>query len=107
MNENGSTSKDFHSYCNNKGPTLSLIKTTKNRIFGGFTPLEWNKNKNYLTDESGKTFIFSLDLMKKYDMIDKERLAINCSQIYGPCFGARDFSSGKNMKNPPSSFKNS
>ena len=89
MKENGNDSDDFHKFCDNKGPTLILIKTTKNRIFGGFTPLEWNKNKSYLTDESGKTFIFSLDLMKKYDMIDKGNKAILNNE--GPWFGDCDF----------------
>ena len=30
MSENGNKSEDFHKYCDNKGPTLTLIKTTKN-----------------------------------------------------------------------------
>ena len=40
MSINGSTSKDFHKYCDNKGPTLTIVKTTKNKIFGGY-PLNW------------------------------------------------------------------
>ena len=36
--------------------------------------------------------------MKKYDIINKKILAIQCNEIYGPCFGARDFSIEKNMK---------
>jgi len=39
MSKNGNDSDDFHKYCDNKGPTLTLIKTEKNQIFGGFTPL--------------------------------------------------------------------
>ena len=27
----------FHQYCDNKGPTLSVIKSDSNRIFGGYT----------------------------------------------------------------------
>ena len=42
MNSNGTRSEDFHRYCDNKGPTLTLVKTTKNKIFGGFTPLDWD-----------------------------------------------------------------
>ena len=33
MSQNGSSSNDFHNYCDNKGPTLTIIKTNKNRIF--------------------------------------------------------------------------
>ena len=41
----------FHSYNNFykdydiNGPSLILIKTTPNMIFGGFTPLNWNINE--------------------------------------------------------------
>jgi len=77
MNKNGSNSNDFHKYCDNKGPTLTLIKTKKNQIFGGFTPLNWNKgNCDVIKDPSNQTFIFSLDLFKKFDMIDKEKVGI-------------------------------
>ena len=31
MSENGSKSEDFHSIWDNKGPTLTIVKTTKNK----------------------------------------------------------------------------
>ena len=34
MSENGTKSEHFHKYCDNKGPTLTIVKTTKNKIFG-------------------------------------------------------------------------
>ena len=43
---NGSYSEVFHKYCDNKGPTLTLIETENNQIIGGFTPLNWFKEKN-------------------------------------------------------------
>ena len=99
MSENGSTSKDFHNYCNNKVPTLILIKTNKNRIFWRFTPLNWKNDGSYTYDVSNQTFIFSLNLMKKYDMINKKKSAIKLNGInYGPNFGDHDFSLGKNLK---------
>jgi hypothetical protein len=100
MSKNGSSSDDFHEYCDNKGPTLTLIKTKKNQIFGGFTPLNWNKGLcKGIKDPSNQTFIFSLDLFKKFDMIDKEKLAIKNYSSYGPTFGASDIELAKNMKN--------
>ena len=100
MSKNGSNSDDFHIYCDNKGPTLTLIKTKKNQIFGGFTPLDWNKgNSVTIKDPSNQTFIFSLDLFKKFDMIDKEKIAIGHYSEYGLFFGASDIRLEKNMKN--------
>jgi len=97
MSENGSKSKDFHKYCDNKGSTLIIIKTTKNQIFGGFTPLEWNINGGYLKDESNQTFLFSFNLKKKFDMINRNKKAIYNSN-YGPWFGDCDIGLKENMK---------
>ena len=76
MSENGFTSKDFHNYCDNKGSTLILIKTSNDEIIGGFTPLNWESpNKRVQKyDESGLTFLFSLTLNKKFDMIPENYL---------------------------------
>jgi hypothetical protein len=64
MNEKEFRAKDFHHYCDNKGPTLILIKTSNNEIIGGFTPLNWEATtelgKKY--DKLGLTFFFSLTL---------------------------------------------
>ena len=99
MSENGNKSDDFHKYCDNKGPTLTLVKTTKNKIFGGFTPLNW-KNKGYgIKDSSNQTFIFSLNLNKKFNMINQKGDGIYCSSNYGPNFGNCDFDLKENMKN--------
>ena len=98
MTINGNSSLDFHKYCDNKGPTLTLVKTTKNKIFGGFTPLNWENEGGKKFDKSGQTFLFSLNLMKKFDIINKEKLSISCRAEYGPIFGASDFHINSNMK---------
>ena len=99
MSENGTNSKDFHKFCDNKGPTLTLVKTTKNKIFGGFTPLNWDNKGGQLNDDSNQTFIFSLNLIKKYDMINKGGKGIYCSNKWGPDFGADDFGIKEDMNN--------
>ena len=35
------TAKSFHQYCDNKGPTLVLIKSSEGWIFGGYTTQSW------------------------------------------------------------------
>ena len=64
--------KIFINYFDNKGPTLTLIKTTKNKIFGGFSPLSWNNNKGNICDELNQTFIFSLTSKEK-NLIKNQR----------------------------------
>ena len=90
MSENGSSSKDFHKFCDNKGPTLTLIKTTGNAIFGGFTPLNWHQEYKSEYDNKKKTFVFSLNLMEKFELKTSTRDAIFCGDYYGPTFGNCD-----------------
>ncbi len=35
------TAKSFHEYCDNKGPTLVIIKSSRGWIFGGYTTQSW------------------------------------------------------------------
>ena len=105
MEENTSKSEDFHKACDNQGPTLVIIKTKTQRIFGGFTPLDWGKTGGGIKDQSNQTFIFSLNLNKKYDLLKIKDQAINRSSD-GPKFGDCDIKIESNMKNGVS-FANS
>ena len=98
MSKNGSKGSDFHNYCDNQGSTLIIVKTSENKIIGGFTPLNWEKGKGSLLDESGQTFTFSLNLMKKYDLIDQKIQAIYGTTNNGPSLGKGQFELLKNMK---------
>ena len=39
--EHGYTGESFHEYCDNKGPTLVIIKSSRGWIFGGYTTQSW------------------------------------------------------------------
>ena len=39
--EHDYTAKSFHEYCDNKGPTLMIIKSSGGWIFGGYTTQSW------------------------------------------------------------------
>ena len=38
--------KHFHSKCDNKGPTLTVIKCTGGYVFGGYANAAWTSNKD-------------------------------------------------------------
>ena len=40
--EHDYTAKSFHDYCDDKGPTLVIIKSSRGWIFGGYTTQSWN-----------------------------------------------------------------
>jgi DNA gyrase/topoisomerase IV subunit A len=65
----------FYNKCSNISPTLSLIKTKKERKFGGFTFGKWNDKQGILKQTDSEAFLFSLNNMKKYKIL-KPNLAI-------------------------------
>lgn len=60
--EDGDKTSDFHRLCDNRGPTLTIGRTIKGYIFGGFTMVKWDSNSNYKKDPNA--FVFSLNQKK-------------------------------------------
>ena len=88
----GDLSKDFHRYCDERGPTVTLVSSVDGWRFGGFTETNWTANSGPAFHESPKAFIFSLNLMKKYPP-QSGRASILCKYAKGPTFGyGYDFS---------------
>lgn len=81
----GDSSQSFHSYCDNKGPTLVVIKTTKDLIFGGYTSLAWDQCNNYKNDP--KAFLFSVSNLKIYP-VKLQANSMYCNSSYGPTYGS-------------------
>ena len=82
--DHGFAAASFHSNCDNMGPTITIIKTTSNRIFGGFTAANWESSGGFKNDPSA--FLFSVDLGQKYPVTTATH-AIYCNSGYGPTFG--------------------
>ena len=51
------TASSFHAHCDNKGPTLILIKTIQGNIYGGFTTLSWNGSIFFITISSINRYV--------------------------------------------------
>ena len=81
---------NFHRLCDNKGPTLSIILTTKGNIFGGFTSVAWESVGGYVEDPDA--WIFTLKCStnvgpaKLLGNGDGDQIYDHAS--YGPTFGA-------------------
>ena len=45
--EHDYTASSFHEYCENKGPTLTIIKSSEGWIFGGYTSVNWSSDSIY------------------------------------------------------------
>ena len=84
----GEESSKFHSKCDGIKNTITLIKSARNRRFGGFTSESWDTSRKYKDDNT--CFLFSLDKQKIYQ-IKENCKAIACYNGYGPVFGGDDY----------------
>jgi hypothetical protein len=85
----GFAAYSFHSKCDGISNTVTIIKTTSNSVFGGFTSATWTSYGYWTYDPNA--FIFSL---RRSGISNKERLnvtnpyyAIYGHYSYGPTFG--------------------
>ena len=83
---NGDDKNSFHKFCDNIGPSLLVIKTKSNYIFGGYTKENWENvnNTNYKDDNTA--FLFSINNKEKIKVKNSKRAIVNDSN-YGPVFG--------------------
>jgi hypothetical protein len=82
---NGWSPYRFHELCDEKGPTIIIMKSKAGRVFGGFAMQSWDSvTDDYKPDD--KAFIYSIDRQQIYRVIDPQK-ALFCGQYYGPCFG--------------------
>ena len=63
-----------------KGASLTLVRTTNGRIFGGFTSINLCSTDKYNFDI--KSFIFSVNLMQKYPILKNFEFAVFTSYYY-------------------------
>jgi hypothetical protein len=86
----GFQGRTFHNRCDGHPNTISLILSTNNCIFGGFTPVAWSSRNAPAPDPSLKSFIFTLKNPQNLDArIFKQKqadYAIYDFSSYGPSF---------------------
>ena len=85
----GFGAKDFHSKCDGKAKTITIIKNNLNYVFGGYSSVFWSSSSQYIYDQ--KAFIFSLrrdgkSFNDKFK-IKKDYFALVHVSDFGPTFG--------------------
>jgi len=122
----GFASTAFHAKCDNKAPTITVIKAKSGNVFGGFTTVPWGMSNTYRFDKYA--FIFLLRKKeskhkKKKDKPSKKKKkdneppvkwkvtntsnAVYHGSAYGPTFGGGfDFYLCSNCDTAGSSYAN-
>lgn len=63
----GFRASDFHRVCDSRGPTITLIKSEFNNIFGAFTSLSFKSPDEMTAEPDPSAFLFSLTHLTKHD----------------------------------------
>ena len=87
----GFHANSFHSHCNNRGSTITVIRCSNHYIFGGYTASAWTSNDEYQKDN--EAFLFTLTNPHKIPPTKypiksgSTGYAICCKRSYDPVFG--------------------
>ena len=84
---------DFHRFCDNQGPTVTIARSNAGRVFGGYASVSWTSRGKYKADE--KAVIFSIDSEAKYPCLQLEE-ALYHKKRQGPSFGGECLSIAMN-----------
>jgi len=83
----------FHSLCNNKGSTLTVVKATTGYIAGGYASVSWASFGGYFSDSNA----FFFTLTNPSNMPLKLAITVSGNALYhGPSYGPT-FGSGHDM----------
>jgi len=106
-NTDGSAASTFHSNCDGKGPTVTIIRSGS-YIFGGYTDKSWQSSGGYYSSAS-KAFLFSLYNKDGYNPVkltqyQNQHLAVYHNSGYGPTFGNHDIYISNNALSKSNSY---
>lgn len=98
----------------NKFPTLIIIKTTNNYVFGGYASIPWKCDGKWYSDEN--SFIFSFNTKQKYKVKDNNKPDHifgrydlvqfgNDIRIYDKCISNNQNFVGKMFYNSPDNYE--
>ena len=75
---------DFHSRCDDKGPTISLFKVKDGDCIGGYSKAKWTSDRCFIGDSAA--LLFNLSSCVHFP-IKKAKEALHCCKEWGPYYG--------------------
>jgi hypothetical protein len=82
---------NFHGKCDGHSNTVTMIETTTECIFGGFTPIGWDSSNSWKEDSAKQSFLFRIKDHRNSEPhafpLSSSSYAICCNSSYGPTFG--------------------
>ena len=110
--KDGFSAKSFHSKCDNKGATITIVRSEHNHVFGGFTTQSWESPSDGKWKTDDKAWLYVLraqpSILAKYHFTlplifpilkEMQDQAIFCYSSCGPMFGGGNDITIKNNSN--------
>ena len=89
ISRDGCNATTFHTNCNNKGATVTVLYNSNGSVYGGYTSLSWKNIGNYAIDQ--KAFLFRLYQNGTFKPVQFPSIggtnAMYDRADYGPTFG--------------------
>ncbi|XP_033754641.1 interferon-induced protein 44-like [Pecten maximus] len=90
ISRDGCNAHTFHSFCDNKGPTVTVLYNINKSVYGGYTAVSWAGGNDYINDD--QAFLFKLEYNGKAEPMKfskkaSERNTVYRNGNYGPTFG--------------------
>lgn len=83
----------FHTRCNNRGPTVTVVKSAQGHVFGGYSDVSWDSSGQFRHSQTA--FLFKLAQqdqvnVSRHNLVrsrSHHQYAIYCAGERGPTFG--------------------
>lgn len=96
----GEAASVFHSLCDEKGASITVVKVLNGSKCGGFTPLSWKTEGCWQKDPSLRSFVCNLDNKTKFNLRDNYNHALDFHNNKLSCFGGYTLQlTDKNLSN--------
>ena len=80
----GDSAQNFHNNVDGKGPLVIIVKTTENKIIGGYTSKPWSSSNDRQDDH--EAFLFTFESYKMYKIKKSSYACLHLTKE-GPVFG--------------------
>ena len=82
----GDRTKTCHKLCDNKQNVLIIIQSDKGYTFGGYSKIGFKTTKKSEFKKDNNSFLFSIDLQKKYPVVENDTALYYDNDNLGLCF---------------------
>lgn len=87
----GDAASDFHSACDNMGPTVVIVESMSGAVFGGYTDVNWSSASGWFHKSSVNAFVFRLRPSLDQYLLFNSDYAVFHHTGRGPVFGSLEY----------------